>query len=273
MEIDEIDVSSTTREERAGLYEKMRRVNCMTRISETETRGITAEFLADKLTALVNNEPYGEPGGTMRRILSVFVMRNTSVLTRAGNPVAAFALVCAAAPADTEHRFHRLKDEHVDRSVFLALLCGTGATEIMNVVVKKYVRDMGLVITMDCLRHVIPYYLRPEFGVARMIDTELAFQKSGAVQKSYKRAFTKAAKQKVRASALKLEPEIRKGEDFTPLAECAFRGRTTEDISYVQAHIVILPLDLEASAFEDLCKTTPSLPSRLSPRRKAPKKR
>lgn len=264
--MEEIEVASTTREARASLYERLIRVDCMTRISARETRGVDAQYLKEKLRAFVEDEPYGEPGGNLRQVLSAFVLRDGR--TRSGGAVSAFALVCAPARAG-EHRFHRLRDEHVDRSVFLALLCGTGATEVMRHVVQKYVHGMSLVITTDSLRHVIPYYLRPEFGVARMIDTEHAFATSAAVQEAYARAFTKAAKAKVRASALKLVPEILKAEEFTPLAECSVRGRSTRDVSYVQAHIVILPPDLQARSFEELCKPdAPGFPStRTRPKR------
>lgn len=256
--MEEIEVASTTREARASLYERLCRVDCMTRISARETRGVGPEYLKEKLRAFVEDEPYGEPGGNLRRVLSAFVLRDGR--TRSGGAVSAFALVCAPARAG-EHRFHRLRDEHVDRSVFLALLCGTGATEVMRHVVQKYVHGMSLVITMDSLRHVVPYYLRPEFGVARMIDTEHAFATSAAVQEAYGRAYTEAAKAKVRASALKLLPEILKAEEFTPLAECSVRGRTEQDVSYVQAHIVILPRDLQARSFEELCKPDALVPS------------
>ena len=253
MEIEEINVASMPPDERAMLYEELRRVNCMTRISPGVTRGINAAFLKDKLRAILRGVPYGEPGGHKRRILSVFLRRSSAVSTRAGQvrPVSAFALVCAPA-----RRFHRLRAEHVKRSVFLALLCGSGATDIMRAVVAKYATDQGLMITLDSLTHVIPYYLRPEFGVARMIDTETSFARSGVIQGAYSRASTRDQKRKVRASAESMSNEILKAEEFTPLAECAVREREKPDYDYLQAHIVILPPALESISFDELCKPT-----------------
>jgi hypothetical protein len=253
--MEEIEVASMSPAERAVLYEELRRVNCMTRIRAGVTRGISASFLKDKLRAIVNDAPYGEPGGHMRPILTVFLRRANGVRTRAGQtrPVSTFALVCAPAPVGV-HRFHRLRDEHVDRSVFLALLCGTGATEIMRAVVRKYALEMGLVITIDSLAHVIPYYLRPEFGVARMIDTKRTFEKSASIQSAYLRAQTEEAKRRVRADAERMRSEIEKAEEFTPLAECAVRGREEPDYTYIQAHIVILPPALDSLSFEELCE-------------------
>ena len=249
-EIEEIDVVSMPPEERAVLYEELRRVDCMTRISPGVTRGINAAFLKDKLRAILRGVPYGEPGGHKRRILSVFLRRSGAVSTRTREvrPVSAFALVCAPA-----RRFHRLRHEHVKRSVFLALLCGTGATDIMHAVVAKYATDQGLLITLDSLTHVIPYYLRPEFGVARMIDTEASFARSGVIQRAYRRASTRDQKRQVRASAESMSNEILKAEEFTPPAECVVREREKPDYDYLQAHIVILPPGLESISFEELC--------------------
>jgi hypothetical protein len=253
MAIEEIDVASMPPEERAVLYEELRRVDCMTRISPGVTRGINAAFLKDKLRAILRGVPYGEPGGHKRRILSVFLRRSGAVSTRARQvrPVSAFALVCAPA-----RQFHRLRHEHVKRSVFLALLCGTGATDIMRAVVEKYATDQGLMITLDSLAHVIPYYLRPEFGVARMIDTEASFARSGVIQRAYRRASTRDERRKVRASAESMSNEILKAEEFTPPAECVVRERDVPDYDYLQAHIVILPPGLESISFEELCKPT-----------------
>jgi hypothetical protein len=253
MEIEEINVASMRPDERAMLYEELRRVSCMTRISPGVTRGINAAFLKDKLRAILNDVPYGEPRGHKRRILSVFLRRSSAVSTRARQvrPVSAFALVCAAA-----RRFHRLRDEHVDRSVFLALLCGTGATDIMRAVVAKYATGQGRMITMDSLAHAIPYYLRPEFGVARMIDTKKTFARSGVIQSAYRLAITRDETRKVRADAESMWHEILKAEEFTPLAECVVRGREEPDYAYLSAHIVILPTGLESISFDELCKPT-----------------
>lgn len=254
MEIEEINVASMRPDERAMLYDELRRVSCMTRISPGVTRGINAAFLKDKLRAILHGVPYGEPRGHKRRILSVFLRRSSAVSTRARQvrPVSAFALVCAAAPVG-EHRFHRLRDEHVDRSVFLALLCGTGATDIMRAVVAKYATGQGRMITMDSLAHAIPYYLRPEFGVARMIDTKKTFARSGVIQSAYRLAITRDETRKVRADAEGMWHEILKAEEFTPLAECVVRGREEPDYAYLSAHIVILPPGLESVSFDELC--------------------
>lgn len=106
MEIEEINVASMRPEERgsrAVLYEELRRVDCMTRISPGVTRGINAAFLKDKLRAILHGVPYGEPGGHKRRILSVFLRRSGAVSTRTRQvrPVSAFALVCAPAHTST----------------------------------------------------------------------------------------------------------------------------------------------------------------------------
>lgn len=120
----------------------------------------------------------------------------------------------------------------------------------MRAVVAKYATDQGLMITLDSLTHVIPYYLRPEFGVAR---TEASFARSGVIQRAYRRASTRDERRKVRASAESMSNEILKAEEFTPPAECVVREREKPDYDYLQAHIVILPPGLESISFEELC--------------------
>jgi hypothetical protein len=173
MEIEEIDVASMPPEERgsrAVLYEELRRVDCMTRISPGVTRGINAAFLKDarSFAACLTASPAGTSGGSSP---SSFDARAPSARGQGK---------CA--------RVRPRAHEHVKRSVFLALLCGTGATDIMRAVVAKYATDQGLMITLDSLTHVIPYYLRPEFGVAR---TEASFARSGVIQRAYRRASTR----------------------------------------------------------------------------------
>jgi hypothetical protein len=320
-EVEEFEVKFLSREQRKWIYDAIFRVNCITTIKEavtktrtkkgvtttevTEavTKGINAEWLEKKLMALVEDRPYGEtdaPGdGHLRPILSIFWTREG-----ASSPVSAFAVVCApshdtyASPAtvEREHRFHRLRHEHVDNSVYLAILCGSGATRIMDFLVKRY---EDKVITLDSLPHAIPYYLRPNFGVARMIDTEASFRRSIAIQQEYAVAKSKQHKMKVREKALRLKSELLKAEEFTPLAECAERGRAEETnkvydeagkeidyYTYLYAHIVILPAYLRDASFDDLCKhtvdptgrrkrvnATPSPPSTRPQREKKPSTR
>ena len=285
-DVEEFEVKYLSREQRQSIYDVIWRVNCITTIKEAVTKttirkgvtktkvteavttGIDEEWLQKKLMALVEDRPYGEtdpPGdGHMRPILSIFWTREG-----ASTPVTAFAVVCAPSPdtySDTverEHRFHRLRHEHVENSVYLAILCGSGATRIMDHLVRRY---EDKIITLDSLTHVIPYYLRPAFGVARMIDTEASFRRSIAIQQEYNAAGTKEQKRKVREKALRLKSEILEAEEFTPLAECAVRGRAERgvisDYSYLYAHIVILPAYLHNATFGDLCKPTDSSPGR-----------
>ena len=266
-DVEEFEVKFLSPEQRKSIYDVIWQVNCLTPTKSGGTMGIDAEWLEHKLLALVEDRPYGEtdpPGdGHLRPILSIFWTREAE-----SSPVTAFAMVCAPSP-DTgrEHRFHRLRHEHVDSSVYLAILCGSGATKIMDHLVKRYA---DVVITLDSLTHVIPYYLRPEFGVARMIDTEATFRRSAAIQQEYTAAKTKEERIAVREKAVRLKSEILKAEEFTPLAECAVRGRADRgvepDMSYVYAHIVILPAYLHGASFDQLCKpTTPSQPSPPSP--------
>ena len=284
-DVEEFEVKYLSPEQRESIYDVIWQVSCITTTKEAVTKttikkgvtkttvtaavtkGIDAPWLQEKLLALVEDRPYGEtdpPGdGHLRPILSIFWTREAE-----SSPVTAFAMVCAPSP-DTgrEHRFHRLRHEHVENSVYLAILCGSGATKIMDHLVKRYA---DVVITLDSLTHVIPYYLRPEFGVARMIDTELSFKRSAAIQQEYTAAKTKEERIAVREKAVRLKSEILKAEEFTPLAECAVRGRADRgvepDMSYVYAHIVILPAYLHGASFDQLCKpTTPSQPSPPSP--------
>jgi hypothetical protein len=258
-DVEEIVVSTLSRAQRESLYDVIWRVNCLTTNNKGVPTGIDADWLQHKLLALVEDRPYGEtdePGdGHLRQIISIFLTREAG----ASSPVSAFAVVCAPSP-EREHRFHRLLHQHVDNSVYLAILCGSGATRIMDHLVKRYERS---IITLDSLTHVIPYYLRPEFGVARMIDTKGSFEDSRKIQERYKSAHTKEDRAAVRESAVKLKKHILPAEAFTPLAECAVRGRVErgvkEDDTYQYAHIVILPADMGEPTFGQLCKTDESL--------------
>ena len=264
-DVEEFEVRLLSPEQRKEIYDVIWQVNCLTTNEKGVSTGIDAEWLEVKLLALVEDRPYGETDppydGHLRPILSIFWTREAE-----SSPVTAFAMVCAPSP-DREHRFHRLLHEHVETSVYLAILCGSGATKIMDHLVRRYA---DVVITMDSLTHVIPYYLRPEFGVARMIDTELSFKRSGLIQQQYNEAKTKEERKAVREKAVKLKNEILKAEEFTPLAECAVRGRADRgvepDMSYLYAHIVILPAYLQGASFDELCKpTNPGLKYTVGP--------
>ena len=231
VEIGDLDVTERTR-----LYRTLVGIPCM-----KDGYGVAKAYVKDKLRVLKTDPAvrYGNEGGTMRAIRRVLLLYEGPRLRSARSTVVAFAVVC-----DTV-AFHRLKPEHVQNTVYLALLCGTSAWRLVSALKSAYV-DGGVGVTMDALEHTIAYYHNPTFGVVRMIDTEASFRASTKLQTAY--ASLPPSRRKDAAD--RMVDEIEKGDAFSPAAESAFQGRSQPDYTYMVAHLVMWP---SAPSFAQLC--------------------
>ena len=177
----------------------------------------------------------------MRAIRRVFLLYEGPKLRSARSTVVAFAVVC-----DTV-AFHRLRPEHVANTVYLALLCGTGAWRLVNKLRSEYV-DHGVGVTMDALAHTLEYYHQPAFGVVRMIDTAKSFTGSVRLQAAHKELLSGPEKKhKLETLASAMLREIELGDAFVPAEESAFQGRSEPDYSYFVAHLVMWPSQISFS--------------------------
>jgi hypothetical protein len=115
------------------------------------------------------------------------------------------------------------------------------------------------VVTLDSLRHVITYYLRPEFGKAVAIDTKVAFDLSRDTREYFvecERNREKPDKQTLREYRDMIIREIAPGELFVPVSESSHRGHRGEKKEregYIQAHIVVFDSNTDNVEFDDIC--------------------
>jgi hypothetical protein len=237
MDIRRFELGHMAAAERGGFLRTLAGIPC----KNEQNEGIGAAYIKRRLRDLRGDVWYGPEGGVRRRVREVLVLY-TARYTRSGEPVAtAYALVCDGGPM-----FHRLRQAHVDRSVYLAMLCGRGASHIVRRLVEMYTRR-GVAITLDALPHVVSYYVRDKMPPTVMIDTKRAFELSLKLRAAPSEATV--------ASMVK---QIAPGEAFVPLAERAYRGRASPDHSYEVARMVVLPESLRGLTFAELCYKLPS---------------
>jgi hypothetical protein len=236
MEVRRYELGAMGAAERRGLLRSLEGIAC----KNDQNEGVGAAYIKGRLRDLRRGTVYGHEGGVLRRAREAYVLF-AARRTRSAEPVAtAYALVCDGGPA-----FHRLRAEHVEGSVYLALLCGRGASHVMRALVERYT-ERGVAITLEALPHVLTYYVRPKMPPTVMIDTERAFVLSRRLREAPDAA-----------TARRMLAEIRKGEAFVPVAECAFRGRVEPAYSYELARLVVLPDRLAGESFASLCYESP----------------
>ena len=245
VEVDELDAT-----ERTKLYRTLVGIPCM-----KDGRGVMKSYVKDKLRTLKTDGMYGNEGGTMRAIRRVLLLYEGPKLRSARNTVVAFAVLC-----DTVV-FHRLRPEHVAETVYLALLCGTGAWRLVNKLRSEYV-DRGVGVTMDALPHTLAYYHQPAFGVVRMIDTAKSFTGSVRLQAAHKELLSAPEKKhKLETLTSAMLREIELGDAFSLAEESAFQGRSEPNYSYFVAHLVMWP---SQASFNEMC--IPDAPRRRARR-------
>lgn len=245
------------------LFLSIEEVVCLKDVTEdgkTRQVGIPPHYMKEKFDHLLaHNLEYGEEGGVKRTAKFVYVYKNAKIdrrgdiISTSGKPIA-FALVCSHG-----HIFHRLRPHHVANSVYLAMLCGSNATALYREVLRE-ARETGKVVTLDSLPHVITYYLRPEFGTAVAIDTEVAFDLSRALQKYFhecKLGTKKLDEKKLREYRDRITREIAPGEKFVPVSESSARGHERwlqrDRTGYIQAHIVVFDGNTDEIDFDTIC--------------------
>ena len=223
--------------ERGGFLRTLAGIPCKNEQGE----GIGAAYIKRRLRDLRDDVWYGREDGVRRRVREVIVLY-TARYTRSGVPVAtAYALVCDGGPM-----FHRLRQAHVDKSVYLAMLCGRGASHVLRRLLEMYT-PRGVAITLDALPHVVPYYVRAKMPPTVMIDTKRAFELSLKLRAAPSEATVES-----------MVRQIARGEAFVPLAERAYRGRAPPEHSYEVARMVVLPESLRGLTFAQLCYKLPS---------------
>lgn len=264
--IERHELSMLSRQALVDLFRSIEKVVCYKDFEEdgkTTQVGIPPHYMKEKFDYLLAHNlkygdlEYGEEGGVKRTATFVYVYKNAKITRRgdifpSGEPIA-FALVCSPGPI-----FHRLRPHYVENSVYLAMLCGNNATMLYHEVLRD-ARAKDKVVTLDSLKHVITYYLRPEFGTAVAIDTEVAFELSRDTQEYFvecERNREKPDKQTLRKYRDKIIREIAPGELFVPVSESSHRGHRGEKREregYMQAHIVVFDSDTENVVFDDIC--------------------
>lgn len=264
--IERHELSMLSRKALVDLFRSIEEVVCYIDVTEdgkTTQVGIPPHYMKEKFGHLLAHNlefgdlEYGEEGGVKRQAKFVYVYKNAKITRRgdiatSGEPIA-FALVCSHGPI-----FHRLRPRYVENSVYLAMLCGNNATALYREVLREAHEDKK-VVTLDSLRHVITYYLRPEFGKAVAIDTKVAFDLSRDTREYFvecERNREKPDKQTLRRYRDMIIREIAPGELFVPVSESSHRGHRGEKKEregYMQAHIVVFDSDTDNVVFDDIC--------------------
>jgi hypothetical protein len=255
------DVAHKTRK---SLLNTLSEISCI-----VNQLGVDRAFIKKKFGTLLKYGYYGEAHGVRRVVTDIFVAVDDA------NTAVAFSVVCAFGEPPM---FHRLRTGFVKESVYVALLCGTGATEIMDLILDKYETKW---ITLDSLPHVIGYYLRPAFGEGHMIDSRESFSLSQQFRDTYRKFVidpdaTREEKADMRmrrdAATLsvteKMERTIQSGEMFVPRVESASRrtsGSQAVYNDYLCARIAYPPRTFQSShvgiglgdAFSIMCYDCP----------------
>jgi hypothetical protein len=255
----------------------------VTEEGKTTQVGIPPHYMKEKFDHLLTHNlkygdlEYGEEEGVKRQAKFVYVYKNAKITRRgdiatSGDPIA-FALVCSHGPI-----FHRLRPRYVENSVYLAMLCGNNATALYREVLREAHEDKK-VVTLDSLRHVITYYLRPEFGKAVAIDTKVAFDLSRDTREYFvecERNREKPDKQTMREYRDMIIREIAPGELFVPVSESSHRGHRGEKKEregYMQAHIVVFDSNTGNVEFDDICMPDSSAQQTMKPYDERPREK
>ena len=273
--IERHELSVLSKEALVDLFRSIKEVVCVKEVTEDgkpRQVGIQPDYMEEKFDHLLaHNLEYGEEKGVKRTAKFVYVYKNAKIdrrgdiISTSGEPIA-FALVCSPGPI-----FHRLRPRYVANSVYLAMLCGSNATALYREVLRE-ARENGKVVTLDSLPHVITYYLRPEFGTAVAIDTEVAFDASRTLQNYFiecRLGIEKLDENKMREYRDSITREIAPGEKFVPVSESSARGhekRVQKDrTGYMQAHIVVFDSNTDEIDFDTICMPDSSAQKTMEP--------